>query len=127
MDNKNSSNGFFNGFFLGLLAGVVITLLFSTKKGRNLVRNLVDGSEESLKELEEFFEDKTEEYIPRHISDIEVPQPMHREPVRPSVPLQFHPYPNEGLKNGYTTHVHVVSETTPPAQVKRFFRGIPKK
>ncbi len=124
MEEKKGSNGFFNGFFLGLLAGVVITLLFSTKRGREIVRKLIDESEGGVKELEGLLENSLQdEHIPS-----QTPQSAYEEePARPSVPLQFHSYNPEGLKNGYTTHVVVKQDSTPPSQVRRFFRGIPKK
>ena len=49
-NNKQQSNG--NGFILGLVVGVMIALLFTTKKGRAILRDVTEKGIDKLSKLE---------------------------------------------------------------------------
>lgn len=57
-DNHNSGNG----FLLGLIVGGVATLLFTTKKGREIVKDLSDRGLERLSELQDAMEEAKKGY-----------------------------------------------------------------
>ena len=54
MENKNNSNnGIGSGFLLGILIGIILTLLITTKKGREILKDLLDRGIQKISELEE--------------------------------------------------------------------------
>ena len=53
MENKQQNSGFLNGFVIGLMVGVGLALLFTTKKGRRIVRMLSDEGLERVGSLDE--------------------------------------------------------------------------
>ncbi len=40
-----------NGFLFGIIVGVLLTLLFTTKKGRNILKTLADEGVDSISDL----------------------------------------------------------------------------
>lgn len=40
-----------NGFLFGIIVGVLLTLLFTTKKGRNILKTLADEGVDSINDL----------------------------------------------------------------------------
>lgn len=53
MENKNNyNNSVGSGFLLGVLIGVILTLLITTKKGREILKDLMDRSMQKIMELE---------------------------------------------------------------------------
>jgi gas vesicle protein len=50
-NNNNQNSG--SGFLLGLVIGSVTTLLFTTKKGRELVKEMTDSALDKFSELQE--------------------------------------------------------------------------
>lgn len=54
IQNKNNSNNAVgNGFLLGVLIGVILTLLITTKKGREILKDLLDRGIEKISNLED--------------------------------------------------------------------------
>ena len=41
-NNNHNGSGLGSGFLLGVIVGVIITLLFTTKKGREIVKELTE-------------------------------------------------------------------------------------
>jgi len=64
-NDKNS--GFGNGFLFGLIIGVAICLLFTTKKGRVILSELIENGERALEDFvephEASFEEREEEIM----------------------------------------------------------------
>ncbi len=60
MENRNDNRG--NGFLFGLIVGVAVTLLFTTKKGREILRELTDRGMEKIGDLEEKIDRKQTEF-----------------------------------------------------------------
>ena len=57
MDRKNNCNhrhqkNHGNGFILGVIVGVILTLLFTTKKGREIVKELTEKGLDKLSDLQ---------------------------------------------------------------------------
>ena len=50
---QQRSNNPLNGFVLGLIVGVLVTLLFTTKKGRQIVRTLTEEGLHKFSEVED--------------------------------------------------------------------------
>ena len=81
MDNNNHNHGSNSGFLLGVIVGVLLTLLFTTKRGRAILRDVVDKGiqkfsnlEELTKEIEDddFLEEDGDDYIQEEV--------IHEEP-----------------------------------------------
>ena len=58
MDHHNNNHNTGNGFLLGLMLGGVVTLLFTTKKGREILKELTDKGLDKFSELQDEFEEK---------------------------------------------------------------------
>ena len=132
MDQRSSNSG--SGFLLGVLVGVAITLLFTTKKGRKILKALTDEGWDKISNLEDLFEKRMreEDEDDMGFADYDAkasmalasqPQPhthaMHHEEVAPMPPPHQSPFvPEESLPS----HFH---HTASPG--RRFFRGIPKR
>ncbi len=52
MENHDKSDNSGNGFLIGIILGSVVTLLFTTKKGREIVKDLTEKGLERLSELQ---------------------------------------------------------------------------
>lgn len=61
MDKNNNSNITGNGFLMGVIVGAVGTLLFTTKKGREIVREITDKGLEKFSDFEIALEDNAQE------------------------------------------------------------------
>lgn len=81
MENQNNNhNQNSNGFLLGLLIGGVATLIFTTKKGRELARELTELGIEKISDLQEKIDEAVVEYE-------DIPGEDYVEPAeRPSEP-----------------------------------------
>lgn len=51
--NNEKGGGFGNGFLFGIIVGVAICLLFTTKKGRAILAELVENGERALEDFVE--------------------------------------------------------------------------
>src|SRR5438309_823964 len=60
MDNKHNPHGGGNGFILGVIVGVVITLLFTTNRGRKVLRVLTEKGFERFSDLQQAFDEEEE-------------------------------------------------------------------
>lgn len=91
MENKNNhQNGFGNGFVLGLLIGIVATLLITTKKGREIFRELTEKGldrfsdlEDRLKESKDLYEEREEEddYVPADERSVKLAENVSQKKV----------------------------------------------
>lgn len=63
MEQKQQNySGFGNGFVIGLLIGVIATLFVTTKKGREIFRELTDRGLNKVEDLEKKLQKTEEEY-----------------------------------------------------------------
>ncbi len=60
--NHNHNQPPSNGFLMGVIIGGVATLIFTTKKGREIVKDLADKGLEKYYEFEKKLEDTKEDY-----------------------------------------------------------------
>ena len=117
-NNHHSGNGFMSGLFWGLIIGAGLALLFSTKKGRKILKALTENGFEGIAELEDLIEDVTEE------SDYQEPV-VSRKAKRVSVEKEENiPVSEEPSGNGQasTSTISKIKSTG-----KRFFRGVPRR
>src|SRR5260221_10160231 len=56
-NNHNQHNGIGSGFFLGVIVGVIMTLLFTTKKGREILKEVLEKGVEKFSNLEGLMEE----------------------------------------------------------------------
>lgn len=112
MSHKGGS-GFGNGLIVGMIFGAILVLLFTTKKGRKILRLLSEEGFEKVKDWEHILDelelDDNEEMDSDYIS-------QERTTDSRKVILT-------NGSNGYSHHaIHRVKPTS-----RRFFRGIPKR
>lgn len=125
MDNKNNyqnNSGFGNGFVLGLLIGVVVTLLITTKRGRELFKELTEKGmdkfsdfEDKLKETTADVKREAEEY-----GDMEEEEGNDYMPEEPR-PVKLSEKREQPRPQREEQQVH--SQTQKAHPVRRFFRG----
>jgi gas vesicle protein len=129
MDNNRHNHqhhqGGLNGFIFGVLIGVAITLLFTTKKGRRLLKALTDEGLDKVSKWEDLLDKKIEQKIESINDDLEEREFVEvvEEPVR-SVTAT----PPVASKNGASHHTKK-EEKEPELRhtVRRFFRTAKKK
>ncbi len=136
MEHKhNNSSG---GFLFGILVGVAITLLFTTKKGRKILKTLTDEGFDKISGLEDLFEKRVMEEdldddMPSGIDYIEPKPPVvhpHHEHVAPPPPIAHQPAMHEPIAE-QMSQPDFISPVEPEDRSmnanRRFFRGIPKR
>ncbi len=60
MEHKDRNHNHGNGFILGLIIGGVATVLFTTKKGREIVKEITEKGFEKIADLQEGIEETVE-------------------------------------------------------------------
>lgn len=122
MEDKNSNqnqNGSGNGFLLGALMGSVATLLFTTKKGREIVRDLTEKGIEKIAELEGAIKEREQV---KEIEESDYVEPKERSPIEPEVEKVKLAKEETKTTKSETKKVPVASSPKTPREVKRFFR-----
>jgi len=126
MDNKNNNqnNGFGNGFVLGLLVGIVATLFITTKRGRELFKELTERGLEKFSDLEGKLQEKTrdfqDEYEEMEDEDDYVPQESRPETPRDVRLIAHEPAARNAPHSDTGGEPHGSSHK--PSGVRRFFR-----
>jgi gas vesicle protein len=152
MENNNRNNNNGSGFLLGVIVGVILTLLFTTKKGREILKEVLEKGVERFSNLEDLMRESYDEddedlegdddFIPTEpVKEVEAPV----KKVVESKPEQVKPQPEPEKEVPPPTLKVVekkveekaseesVTEKAPPAQPvekpknKRWFRGLRKK
>jgi gas vesicle protein len=158
MENKDNHNhnGSGNGFLLGVIVGALITLLFTTKKGRAILKDVMEKGvqkfadlEQLMQEAEEELEDETgDDYIPAEpVEESEPPkaqkpvekktEEVTKQPIQKILP-PTKPAKEESkfLDEEMNKNNAPEEEQAPPepveekpktTPVKRLFRGLRKK
>lgn len=136
MDHKNNHAG--GGFLFGLLVGIALTLLFTTKKGRKILKTLTDEGLDRMSSLEDLFEKKIieedmdddseggQEYIPTKKS-ASVASPMVSIP--PTEAEMHESLATSGTSDQEQSFISPVSpdDISSTSTGRRFFRGVPKR
>lgn len=120
-NNNHNGNGLGSGFLLGVVVGVIITLLFTTKKGREIVKELTEKGLDKFSTLQDIldenlvdeeFEEEGDDYVEKEVVQDYKPNPQSSQPQQP---VQPHTAPREQAQE------KVAAQKT-KASVKRFFR-----
>jgi hypothetical protein len=84
MENRQANNnGFGSGFFLGIIIGILATLLFTTKKGREVLHTLTDRSMDKITELETQLKTAKQEIVDELEEEDDYVEAEERIPVEP--------------------------------------------
>ncbi|HSX09048.1 MAG TPA: hypothetical protein VLF93_02770 [Candidatus Saccharimonadales bacterium] len=112
--NQHHSSG--NGFLLGVIIGVILTLLFTTKRGRIILKELLEKGIEKFSNLEDFMKEATE----RAESDIDEEFDDEDDFV-PSAPVKIIEAPKAKVeeKPQPTVKIESAKEVPAPTKAKR--------
>lgn len=127
MENQNNNhNQNSNGFLLGLIIGGVATLLFTTKKGREIVKDLTEQGIERISDFQDKMEKVVvdyedvpgEDYVEPEKRSAEIPEPekpklLAKEPMASAIPAKSEKAHKEK---------EVPSSQKTQRTVRRFFR-----
>ena len=127
--NSHNTSGFTAGIILGVVIGVALALLFSTKKGKKLLKVLTEEGLEKISGLEEILGDVLEEEVDEEMGE-EEELPVAN--VKPSSSKAVH---HEEVKEVIVERAPLTSDGVPsqaPLQkvtttTRRFFRGVPRR
>ncbi|MBA3723521.1 MAG: YtxH domain-containing protein [Candidatus Levybacteria bacterium] len=89
-NNKQQSNG--NGFILGLVVGIMIALLFTTKKGRAILRDVTEKGIDQLSKLENLKQQVEDSEL---FDELEEDEYVKAEPALEVQPIVKEPEPKE--------------------------------
>lgn len=141
MDNKrNHDQNGGNSFLLGLMLGGLATLLFTTKRGREILKELTDKGvekiselEKRLKEVEEVQEEENDYILPeaRPVQTDEAEKNKFVKDSSPEIPTEEQldkeekaklAKIEEKLQKTASAKKESIPTPKPPRAVKRFFR-----
>lgn len=108
MDNKHAHGGG-NGFLFGVLIGILIALLFTTKKGRKILKSLTEEGMDKFTSLEDLLEKRLKE---EDTDDMGLGDSGKREmpPVPQAHVTTHHPH----TEHTHQTEAHLYSHHYPP-------------
>ncbi len=151
--NEHNGNGHGNGFILGVIVGVIVTLLFTTKRGRAIVKDVTEKGIEKFSDLEKLMHDAEEKELYEEEEETEdndyvepKPQPKPTpevrhiaknetsETVEKATPKQKEEKPIPKPKKEEPTRTAVAEATAgeekpveKSSRGRRWFRGLRKK
>jgi len=102
--NNNTNNGVNSGFLLGFIFGVLATLLLTTKKGREILKELIDKGMQKITDLEESHEKTKQKQNPEEENDYVKPKP---EEVKKELKYLANKEKKINEKGGSSSHVAV--------------------
>lgn len=129
-DHHRESGGHFNGFLFGIIVGVALTLLFTTKKGRRILRSLTEEGLDKVNKWEDLISKRIDEKIENINDDLEeqefvevVEEPVTRVTEPPVVSSK------SGTANHASGGKKEPSKEEPEVRhtVRRFFKAAKKK
>lgn len=123
MDNRRQSGGSsLNTFFLGVLVGVFLTLLFTTKKGRKLLKIVTDEGVDRLSHWESVLKSIEKEIEDDAFDEESVLGEDVREDVR-----MLHAPKKEEMHDDKDLSRSEKKEDDTPKKSRRLFKGIRRK
>lgn len=82
-NNNTTNSGTGSGFFIGFILGVLATLLLTTKKGREILKELIDKGMQKIKDIEELQKKVKKEQEQEPENDYVKPKPpTTHSPIR---------------------------------------------
>ena len=63
MEKNNNHNGHGNGFVPGVIVGVIVTLLFTTKRGREIVKDMAEKGLDKFAELQKAMNEASSDMV----------------------------------------------------------------
>jgi hypothetical protein len=138
--STNSNHG--NGFVLGLIIGVIITLLFSTKKGREFLRDWIDKGMSKFADLEDILkqqstqqpQEEENDYIHKppeqkqeerrflaQEAEVIPPPPAQHSVQEPQTPPEWRPIEPPAASTEIKSEAKPVKKEETPKQKKRLF------
>lgn len=116
--NTRSDKGFTHGFLIGLVIGVIATLLFTTKRGRRILKVIKEEGKMRLLNIEEM------------LDTLVVEQENGENEELPVEEIQEN-YIAEGSSLAKSQPTEAIKEPSPYHKLekspKRFFKGIPRR
>ena len=122
-DKNNNQQGGGNSFLLGAVIGTVATLLFTTKKGREIVREITEKGLEKFTELEDALKSGEQTEIIEEGDYLEPELRQIAEPEAEKVKLAKETKKEEAPAKPHTNGS--VIRTGKPS-IRRFFKGSKK-
>lgn len=124
--HHNQNNGS-QTFIVGVIIGVALALLFTTKKGRKILRAITDGGLDKIENWEELLYKK----VPAVTDFDPIDEMTQAEDYVPNEALQQDTTPShvsrEVVKHALKTeHVDGAPDHKPSSGVRRFFKGAKK-
>jgi len=104
--SKHQGGGFSNGLFVGIILGAVLVLLFTTRKGRKILRMLSAEGFDKVKDWEKIIDE----------IDFDDSEELNNDYLVKSTPI-----PNHNT-NGHVSHMH--HRVKPTSRLH--FRGVSK-
>ncbi len=127
MEKRQSGNGF-NLFLFGVLIGALATLLITTKKGRKILKMILDEGVERFSKIEDVIGRVEEEMVEDEM--------LEEDPVMETVPVEPRPNPirevsHEAVKTAVeapvpASKIEKIDMDDEPKK-KRLFKGIRRK
>lgn len=155
MDQKNNqSHGQGNGFLLGVIVGVIITLLFTTKRGREIIKDAMEKGTDKFSHLEklmkeseaeDLLEDEENDFVPSELAEVAPETAKEKKEQITNKPEETKPEPQtikeplptpKAVKEEAPEHVvhekqekkeEKKEEKPKTIRGKRWFRGLRKK
>ena len=89
MEKENNHNGGGNGFLLGIIVGVIIALLFTTKRGRQMLHILTEKGFERFSDIQDaLVDDEDDEEGDDYVESVERPEVVHEASAQPT-PVEY--------------------------------------
>lgn len=129
--DKREQQSIGSGFFLGLLFGLAIALLFTTKKGRKILRILLDEGLEKFEEWQDIVKDTTRSQPDtQEEDDVEGGDYIAREvvmPVQPEKETKQEKHSAREETKHEETRASTIEDHEEPTVVKRVIDALPQE
>lgn len=130
MKNKdnNISSGVGSGFLLGFILGILATLLLTTKKGREILKELLDKGIQRIIDFEESLGETKQKIQPEEENDYIKPESEEiKKEIHHLIAVSSHEKilneekVKDNGKHGITNYSSVMNKSAPHTAVRRLF------
>jgi gas vesicle protein len=136
-DRQHHGGNFSTGFLFGIIVGVVFTLLFSTKKGRAILRELTEEGKDKVADIREYLESVKEQADDLDldaidddlgVSDYIEKEVIHADAYKEEDESQdLKPQEEKSHERKHVEPKHIEPVHPKKTTVRRFFKGVPKR